>query len=190
MKQSVKFIILAVILVAMILLAVLGYNYLTDRYDAPKPTDKAGDPSAEQSNTAVDFTVTDMEGNTVKLSDFFGKPIIVNFWATWCGPCKLELPAFNEAYAKYGSDIAFLMVNLTDGYRDTVEDVRDFVSDNGYTFPVFFDTEYSGAYAYSVSSIPLTVVIDKNGNVYQSHIGAMDESTLEGYIASLLESEQ
>ena len=87
---------------------------------------------------AVDFTVTDREGNTVKLSEFFGKPIIINFWATWCGPCKSELPVFDEAYRKYGEGVTFLMVNLTDGYRDTVEAVKAFIEDNDYTFPRIF----------------------------------------------------
>lgn len=184
MRQSVKLIILTVILVMMILLAVFGYHYLTERYDIPNPTD-IGSASPE-TPAAVDFTVTDREGNTVKLSEFFGKPIIINFWATWCGPCKSELPVFDEAYKKYGEDVTFLMVNLTDGYRDTVEAVKAFIEDTGYTFPVYFDTEYSGAYAYRVSSIPLTVLIDAKGYVYQSHVGAMNKSILEGYITGIL----
>lgn len=190
MKQRIKFVILAIILVVMILLALFGYDYLTDKYHAPKPMNKDSILSEGQTNMAADFTVTDMEGNTVKLSDSFGKPIIINFWATWCGPCKSELPAFDAAYTEYGDDITFFMVNLTDGYRDTVQSVKDFISDNGYKFPVYFDTEYSGAEAYRVSSIPFTVVIAKNGNVYRSHIGAMDASILNGYITELLESEQ
>lgn len=186
MKQSVKFILLAVALVVLILLAVFGYNYLTSSYEAPEQTVNDSQSATEQINAATDFTVIDMDGNAVKLSDSFGKPIIVNFWATWCGPCESELPAFNEAYNEYGEDIIFLMVNLTDGYRDTVDNVKEYVSENEYGFPVYFDTEYNGSDAYKVSSIPLTILIDKNGNMHKSHVGAMDKATLEGYIKDLL----
>lgn len=186
MKKSVKFILLAVALVVLILLAVFGYKYLTDRYDAPDQTGNNTESVTEQTTTATDFVVTDMDGNAVKLSDYFGKPIIINFWATWCGPCKSELPAFDDAYKEYGEDITFLMVNLTDGRRDTVDSVKEFVSENEYSFPVYFDTEFDGSNAYKVSSIPLTVLIDKNGNLYGSHLGAMSESTLGEYINDLI----
>lgn len=186
MKKSVKFILLAVVLVVLILLAVFGYKYLTDRYEAPDQTGNNTESVTEQTTTATDFVVTDMGGNAVKLSDYFGKPIIINFWATWCGPCKSELPAFDDAYKEYGEDITFLMVNLTDGRRDTVDSVKEFVSENEYSFPVYFDTEFDGSNAYKVSSIPLTVIIDKNGNLYGSHLGAMSESTLGEYINDLI----
>lgn len=188
MKQSVKFIILAAALVVLIFISVFGYNYLTDRYDAPEQNDSDNKSAAEQANTAIDFTVTDTEGNAVKLSGYFGKPIIINFWATWCEPCKSELPAFDKAYKEYGGDITFLMVNLTDGYRDSVDSVKEFVRENKYGFPVYFDMEYDASNAYKISSIPLTVLIDKKGNMYKSHIGAMNESKLNEYINALLES--
>lgn len=135
-----------------------------------------------------DFTVMDKDGNTAALSDFFGKPIILNFWATWCGPCKSELPAFNSAYEQHGDDITFLMVNLTDGHDDTVESVKAFVENGNYTFPVYFDTEYSAAYAYGVRSIPMTVFINSDGTLMDFRIGAMDETTLGSYMVLLLET--
>lgn len=79
-----------------------------------------------------------------------------------------------------------MMVNLTDGHRETVDGTKRFVSKNGYTFPVYFDTEYRGADAYNVSSIPQTTFIDANGNVYKTRIGAMSEATLRSYLNSLL----
>ncbi|MBQ4347432.1 MAG: TlpA family protein disulfide reductase, partial [Firmicutes bacterium] len=87
---------------------------------------------------APDFTVYDSEGNAVMLSDFIGKPIVLNFWASWCGPCKMEMPEFNEAYAELGEDIQFLMVNVTTG-RETQESASAFIEENGYSFPVFYD---------------------------------------------------
>ena len=90
-------------------------------------------------NTAPDFTVLDKDGNTVRLSEKFGKPIVINFWATWCPPCKQELPDFDKLCKEYGDRVVFMMVNLTDGYRDTVDGTKRFVSGKGYTFPVYFD---------------------------------------------------
>ena len=82
-------------------------------------------------STAPNFTVYDLNGNEVNLTDFFGKPIIVNFWASWCGPCQMEMPDFNEAYAIYKDEIEFLMVNMTDGSRETVEKASSFITESG-----------------------------------------------------------
>ena len=137
-------------------------------------------------NTAPDFTVLDKDGNTVRLSDKFGKPVVINFWATWCPPCKQELPDFDKLCKEYGDRIVFMMVNLTDGYRDTVDGTKRFVSGKGYTFPVYFDTKDNAASAYNVSSIPQTTFIDAKGNIYTTRIGAMNEATLRIYLNALL----
>jgi len=135
---------------------------------------------------APDFTVQNTNGDWVKLSDYVGKPVIINFWATWCGPCKSELPAFDEAYKTHGEDVHFLMVNLTDGTKETVDKVNAFVDQNGYSFPLLFDTEASGAMTYGVYSIPLTVFVDAKGNLLGGHTGAMNSATLEQYVDILL----
>lgn len=137
-------------------------------------------------NTAPDFTVLDKDGNTVRLSDKFGKPIVINFWATWCPPCKQELPDFDKLCKEYGDRVVFMMVNLTDGYRDTVDGTKRFVSGKGYTFPVYFDTKDNAASAYNVSSIPQTTFIDAKGNIYTTRIGAMNEAMLRIYLNALL----
>lgn len=137
-------------------------------------------------NTAPDFTVLDKDGNTVRLSEKFGKPIVINFWATWCPPCKQELPDFDKLCKEYGDRLVFMMVNLTDGYRDTVDGTKRFVSGKGYTFPVYFDTKDNAASAYNVSSIPQTTFIDAKGNIYTTRIGAMNEATLRIYLNALL----
>ncbi len=135
---------------------------------------------------APDFTVVNTAGESVSLSDFIGKPVIINFWATWCGPCKSELPAFNEAYGTHGDEVHFLMVNLTDGIQETVDKVTGFVTDNSYTFPLYFDTKTEAAMTYGVYSIPLTVFVDAKGNLLGGHTGAMSHATLEQYIDILL----
>lgn len=140
-------------------------------------------------NTAPDFPVLDADGNTVRLSDMFGKPVVINFWATWCPPCRSELPAFDKLYRQYGNEVSFMMIDLTDGYRETVEGVKKFISENGYTFPVYYDTEGSAAEAYNVSSIPFTVAVGRNGNIVGTHLGAMSEAALEKLIKTVKEAE-
>lgn len=140
-------------------------------------------------NTAPDFPVLDADGNTVRLSDMFGKPVVINFWATWCPPCRSELPAFDKLYRQYGNEVSFMMIDLTDGYRETVEGVKRFISENGYTFPVYYDTEGSAAEAYNVSSIPFTVAVGRNGNIVGTHLGAMSEAALEKLIKTVKEAE-
>ena len=127
---------------------------------------------------APDFTVYDDEGNAVNLSDFIGKPLIVNFWASWCGPCKMEMPDFDEKYQEFGEDVQFLMVNMTDGSRETLEKAKKFIEESGYTFPVYYDTDMDAAITYGVSSIPSTYFIDAQGHAVARAAGMIDADTL------------
>ena len=139
-------------------------------------------PEKPELQTASDITVYTADGTAVKLSDFKGKPVVLNFWASWCGPCKSEMPAFQAAYQAQGADIQFLMVNLTDGVSETVEVASGFIAEAGYTFPVFYDTSAAANGAYGVSAIPATFFIDADGCLVDSHTGAMDAATLQNYL--------
>jgi thiol-disulfide isomerase/thioredoxin len=149
--------------------------------DSKKDVSTATDTQSTQDgkNLAPNFTMLDKDGNTVEFSSKKGKPIILNFWASWCPPCKAEMPDFEEAYKKYGDEVEFMMVNLTDGYQETLQKAKEHVSSNGYTFPIYFDTESSGAYAYNISSVPATYVIDTEGNIVAHAIGMMTAEDLE-----------
>ena len=125
---------------------------------------------------AEDFVAYDMNGNEVKLSDCYGKPIVLNFWSTWCNHCKIELPLFEKAY-KENPDITFIMINIT--AADDVKLVNELLEKNGYTFTVWLDENADATEKYSVSSIPATYFIDKNGNIVNHTVGEMDEATLE-----------
>ena len=135
--------------------------------------------SEEEAVQAPDFTVYDKEGNAVNLSDFIGKPTIVNFWASWCGPCQMEMPDFDEKYLELGDEINFVMVNMTDGSQETLETAMKFVEESGYSFPVYYDTDMDAAMTYSVSSIPSTFFIDAEGHAVAWAQGMIDAETLQ-----------
>lgn len=139
---------------------------------------------------APDFTVYDADGNEVHLSDYAGKPVIVNFWASWCGPCKSEMPDFQTAYEELGGDIQFLMINMTDGSRETVESASAFIAEQRYTFSVFYDSQSDAAGTYGVYSLPTTYFIDSDGYAMARAIGAIDEETLQRGIDLIREPEK
>lgn len=194
MKQNVKIIILAVLFIALLGGGIFAYNRLSKNYNETETVTLSDSNSSsnqsqsteQQKNTAPDFTVVDYNGKQTKLSDKKGKPVVVNFWASWCGPCKSEFPAFEDAYNKYGNDVEFMMINLTDGYQETISSAKSFIDEQNYTFPVYYDTTMSASNAYGVFSIPKTLFIDKNGNIVQNRTGTISQDTLEQNIESLL----
>ena len=135
---------------------------------------------------APDVTIMDAEGNEVLLSDFRGKGVVLNFWASWCGPCKSEMPHFQAAYEQYGEDVHFLMVNMSTAFGDTREDAEKVMTDNGYTFPVYYDHKGECAYWYEVTAIPMTIFIDDLGNLYSSKIGMISEADLQRRILTII----
>lgn len=215
MNNKIKYLVIAALFVGVFAAAVIGYNALSKAYTPPPvnltlpdsgstggetvPSDM-DTPSAEETEPAEeseevlapDFTVLDLDGADVTLADRLadGKPIVLNFWATWCGPCKSELPYFDKASAEYADEVTFMLINLTDGSRETVDGVKGFMETNGYSFPVYFDTEYSAAIPYGANSIPLTYFVTSDGVVVGGYMGAMPEETLYNYLEQLLELEK
>ena len=175
--------------------AYLLYNRLAQNADPNQlvtQDEPQGEEGASESHTeepekivAPDFTVYTLDGTEVHLSDFIGKPIVLNFWASWCGPCKLEMPGFHEKYLELGNEVSFLMVNVTTG-RETLESASDFIKTNNYTFPVFYDTQSNAALTYGAYSLPTTYFIDAEGYAIAQATGSINSATLQQGIDLIL----
>ena len=131
---------------------------------------------------APDFTFYHLDGSEAKLSDYFGKPMVLNFWSSNCGPCRSEMPDFQRAYEALGGEVNFVMVNVTDGYWDTLESASTYVTEEGFTFPVFYDTDNHAAYTYGITGLPTTFFLSAEGNLVAGRSGAMSYDILMGGI--------
>lgn len=142
--------------------------------------DDTGDGNGANAATtpAPDFTMTDADGATLTLADFKGKPVLLNFWASWCGPCASEMPDIQSAWEEHGNDVEFVIVNMTGMNGETEQSAKAFLAENNYTFPCYFDANNSAATAFGVSSIPQTYLINAEGNIIGAYMGAMDASVL------------
>ncbi len=135
---------------------------------------------------APDFTLEDEQGNSVSLSQYNGKPVFINFWASWCPPCKEEMPIIQEFYQKYGDQIEFIGVNLT--FNDTKEEALAFMKQGGFQMPNLFDYDGKVAELYRADSIPTSIFIDKNGVIKVRKKGAiLTNSEMESYFEKILE---
>jgi thiol-disulfide isomerase/thioredoxin len=192
MSKKIVVIVLAIGFVLLLGCAYVLYQELGQQLSADQlilstqptaPSSTPSDPNVtaptETLPLAPDFVIYDEEGKEVRLSDFFGKPIVLNFWASWCGPCKMEMPDFNDKYLEMGEEIHFLMINMTDGYRETVDIASTFIQSQGYTFPVYYDTAGNASMTYGVYSLPTTFFIDAEGHAIAQAVGAIDAETLQ-----------
>ena len=151
--------------------------------------DGSGASDSANATAAPEFTMADTEGQTLTLADFRGKPVLLNFWASWCGPCASEMPAIQSAYEQYGDQIQFVAVNMTGMGGETETSALSLIQQNNYTFPVYFDVDSSAAVAFGVTSIPQTYLIDAEGNIIGGLRGAMSDNVLAEGIQMLLGSE-
>jgi len=177
------------LIIVLVFLIILGGAYTlyekfgdsveTEQFVVQETENTTAQDSSSEENIAPDFVVYDIDGNEVRLHDYIGKPIVLNFWASWCGPCQMEMPDFNEKYLELGDEVQFLMINMTDGSRETVESASAFVTEKGYSFPVFYDTDVDAAMTYGAYSLPTTYFIDEDGVPFARVSGAISADTLQ-----------
>ncbi len=166
------------VLVAIIALAAAVYPTLADKATESTTAEQGSSSDTVPYQKYTDIRLFDNTGADLMLSDFEGKPMVLNFWATWCGYCVQEMPDFEAAYKEYGDDIQFLIINTDDG----IGNGEKFIADKGYTFPTYYDLEYNAAITYGISGIPRTIAIDKDGNIRYNRAGMVDSATLESII--------
>lgn len=141
----------------------------------PDPV-RAGEPPP-------DFSTTTPDGEPIALSDFRGSVVALNFWATWCVPCRAEMPALQNASETFASgELVIVGVNAGESPRQ----VREFLDEHGLTFPIALDRNGSIADLYGVRVFPTTIWIDAQGNVQAEHYGPLTEEQIEGYVTELL----
>lgn len=196
-KTSKKAIVItAIVLVAVIVVAAIVYYSLASTVPADQTVQtqessegaSTDDGSTESDTTpAPDFQMTSLDGKELSLSSLKGKPIVLNFWASTCGPCKSEMPEFQNAFENYGEQIEFAMVNVPDFNGETEKAARTLIKDNGYTFPVYFPIGNEASIQYGLTSIPRTYFITSDGDVKAYATGAIGAESLAQGIDMILE---
>jgi peroxiredoxin len=181
-----------------VLIFVIGFlayglltNSTTEDQKPPAFSEQNGSDAAEANTTnnkdvqvAPDFTLTDLDGNSVSLADFKGKNIFLNFFATWCGSCRAEMPDLEQIFQNYqDDDFIVLAVNI----GESPSKVEDYITANNFTFPVLLDQERTVAKTYKVSSIPMSFFINEDGVIEYKHLGLLDYEQMTVLVDRLLQ---
>lgn len=142
--------------------------------------DSSSSSSSQQASPAPSFPMEDAQGNTVQLSDFLGdKPVFLNFWASTCSPCKQEMPDIQALYEQYGDQIHFVLVNVGAAMKDTREKAESYLTEQGFTFPVYYDVDYQAITTYGINSFPFSIFIDAQGNLVTYGQGMLSAQLLQ-----------
>lgn len=142
--------------------------------------DSSSSSSSQQASPAPSFPMEDSQGNTVQLSDFLGdKPVFLNFWASTCSPCKQEMPDIQAFYEQYGDQIHFVLVNVGSAMKDTREKAESYLTEQGFTFPVYYDIDYQAITTYGINSFPFSIFIDAQGNLVTYGQGMLSAELLQ-----------
>jgi peroxiredoxin len=138
-------------------------------------------PAPVVGSPAPEFELNLLDGSRVNLKDFYGKPVLINFWATWCAPCELEMPAFESRYAARGGEFSILAINNA----ESREKVQQYASNLGLTFPIVLDPEGRVQRLYNIRGYPTSLLLDAEGVIRVYHIGLMSEAQLDKYLEDL-----
>ncbi len=132
---------------------------------------------------APDFELKQPDGSALKLSSFKGKPVLINFWATWCAPCRVEMPEIASVYQQYKKDgLVVLGVNI----KDELADVKKYIEDGGYSWPILMDYDSKVKDTYQVTGYPFSLFVDREGFIRAMQVGGMDKKGLEERLLKIL----
>ena len=159
-----------------VLLCLVGL-YVFSRHRTPQPK------PAASGNLAPDFTVTDLDGRKLTLSDFKGKVVLLNFWATWCAPCRTEIPHFVEMQNKYGPQ-GFQVIGIS--MDDNAKPVREFYQQYQLNYPVAVGDDKLAERFGGILGLPVNFILDREGRVHAKHLGATDVSVFDDEVSELL----
>ncbi|MBR3326372.1 MAG: TlpA family protein disulfide reductase [Atopobiaceae bacterium] len=190
MENRRRTILIACILAVVLIASGVGYALLAKDLagsnQTSTPSSQAGQDKAIRlaDHDATVYTATD---EAVTLSSIAnGRPLVINFWATWCPYCVKELPDLQDIAEEYADTVAFAFVDVTDGQRERKDDARAWLEQNGLAeLPVYYDTSLEAATSWGAHALPLTVVIDANGEVATSATGMIDPTLLRGALTAL-----
>ena len=143
-------------------------------------------PAPMEGFLAPDFELTTLNGEMVSLSDLRGKVVLVNFWASWCPPCRSEMPAMERIYTEYGPN-EFVILAVNNSRQDRPAEAERFVAEKNLTFPILLDTDGQVSALYQVHSLPTSFFIDREGIVSEIVIGGMSEALLRTRVENLLQ---
>ena len=150
--------------------------------EEPVAEEVEAEAASEDQPAAVDFTMTSWQGDEITLSDYEGKIVFLNFFATWCPPCQEEMPVFQQAYEDYEGDVVFQIIDVYASERDGYQNVIDWYTDGGYTMPMIIDEDNDLAEFYPVRAFPTTFVIDRDGNVLGYLEGGMSREMVDSIV--------
>ncbi len=168
-----------------VLILALGVGWIFLSTDKEGLSTAGQIPAPQKGFLAPDFTLETLEGESVTLSDLRGKVVLLNFWATWCPPCRAEMPAFQQAYADYkDEDFVILAVNATT--QDSPEEVAKFIDEYGLRFPIVLDKTGETNRLYQVQSLPTSFFVDKEGVIQEVVVGGLAEAMVRARVEELM----